>query len=190
MKIKVGRGAEVMKKKHALLPQFIFASRWLQAPLYFGLIIVLAVYVYQFALGLILLVKTANALHSTEIMLQALDLIDVVMIANLLIMVIIGGYETFVSHLYLQGHIDKPEWLDEVNAGTMKIKLALALIGISSIHLLRTFIDPAQRPNSVVMWQVVIHMALVLSALAIAFSTKLIAPPRRRKPLIKQESGE
>src|SRR3954462_7511186 len=127
------------------LSKFIFGSRWLQAPLYLGLIIVLAVSVYQFCLGLIALVKGAGALHETGIMLQALDLIDVVMIANLLIMVIVGGYETFVSHLNLRTHPDHPEWLDEVNAGSMKFKLALALVSISSIHLLRTFIDPAQK---------------------------------------------
>lgn len=134
-----------MKSLVTALPRFVFWSRWLQAPLYLGLIIVLGVYVYQFGLGLIHLITQANTLTENQIMLQALDLIDVVMIANLLIMVIIGGYETFVSKLNLHNHPDMPEWLDEVNAGTMKIKLAIALIGISSIHLLRTFIDLSQK---------------------------------------------
>lgn len=156
------------------LPRLIFWSRWLQAPLYFGLIIVLAVYVYQFGLGLIQLIKGINIVNETSIMLQALDLIDVVMIANLLIMVIVGGYQTFVSTLHLQGHPDQPEWLDEVNAGTMKIKLALALVSISSIHLLRTFIEPSHEAN-VVMWQVIIHLTLVVSALGIGLSNKLIS---------------
>ena len=156
------------------LPRFVFWSRWLQAPLYVGLIAVLIVYVYEFALGLVHLIHIANKVNDTGIMLQALDLIDVVMIANLLIMVIVGGYETFVSRLNLQVHPDHPEWLDEVNAGTMKIKLALALITISSIHLLRTFIDPSQYDNDTIMWQVVIHMTLVVSAIAIAFANKLI----------------
>ncbi len=158
------------------LPRFIFWSRWLQAPLYVGLIVVLIVYVYEFAHGLMELVKSAgNIDNSTAIMLQALNLIDVVMIANLLIMVIIGGYETFVSRLNMQHHNDHPEWLDEVNAGTMKIKLSLALITISSIHLLRTFIDPSQYTNDGIMWQVVIHITLVLSAIAIAFTDKLMS---------------
>lgn len=156
------------------LPTFVFASRWLQAPLYLGLIAVLIVYVYEFGLGLIHLVSTASRTDSTNIMLQALDLVDVVMIANLLIMVIVGGYETFVSRLNLQHHADHPEWLDEVNAGTMKIKLSLALVTISSIHLLRTFIDPTQYTNNTILWQVVIHVTLVLSALAIAFANKLM----------------
>lgn len=156
------------------LPKFIFWSRWLQAPLYFGLIIVLAVYVYQFGIGLFHLIQSANDIHETGIMLQVLDLIDVVMIANLIIMVIMGGYETFISRLNLQEHPDQPEWLDEVNAGTMKVKLALSLIGISSIHLLRTFIDPSLRDNYTVMWQVLIHLTLVVSAIAIAFTNKLM----------------
>lgn len=157
------------------LPKLVFWSRWLQAPLYVGLIIVLAVYVYEFGIGLIHLITNANHLTENQIMLQALDLIDVVMIANLLIMVIIGGYQTFVSRLNLQGHPDQPDWLDEVNAGTMKIKLALSLIGISSIHLLRTFIDLSQKNTFEVMWQVIIHMTLLISALAIAYATRLMA---------------
>jgi uncharacterized protein (TIGR00645 family) len=111
-------------------------------------------------------------------MLQALDLIDVVMIANLLIMVIVGGYETFVSRLELRRHPDHPEWLDELNAGSMKVKLALALVGISSIHLLRTFIEPGQKDNDAVMWQVIIHLTLVVSAIAISFTNKLIIAGR------------
>ena len=106
-------------------------------------------------------------------MLQALDLIDVVMIANLLVMVVMGGYETFVSRLNLHGHPDQPSWLDEVSAGMLKVKLALALVGISSIHLLRTFIDPLQKNNSTVMWQVIIHLTLVVSAIAIVYAGRL-----------------
>lgn len=165
------------------LPGLIFWSRWLQAPLYVGLIVVLVVYVYEFAHGLLELVKSAGVKidNSVSIMLQALNLIDVVMIANLLIMVIVGGYETFVSRLKMQHHIDHPEWLDEVNAGTMKIKLALALITISSIHLLRTFIDPSQYTFDDIMWQVIIHITLVLSAIAIAFTDKLMSKSHIKK---------
>lgn len=163
-----------MNQIRTSLPSFIFASRWLQAPLYFGLIIVMAVYVFEFGVGLINLIKHLVNYDEIQIMMQVLDLIDVVMIANLLVMVIVGGYETFVSRLNLANHPDSPEWLDEVKAGTMKVKLAVALVTISSIHLLRTFMDPAQKPNSIVMWQVVIHLTLVVSALALAFSNKLI----------------
>ncbi len=162
---------EMIEKKISFV---IFSSRWLQAPLYFGLMIVLGVYVYEFGVSLLNLVLMVHTLNETTIMLHALNLIDVVMIANLLIMVIIGGYETFVSRLNLGNHPDNPDWLDEVNAGTLKIKLALSLVSISSIHLLRTFIDPSQQDNFAIMWQVIIHITLVLSALCIALSNKFI----------------
>jgi uncharacterized protein (TIGR00645 family) len=162
---------DLVEKK---LPAIIFASRWLQAPLYFGLMVVLAVYVFEFSGSLYKLVTEASKMDETTIMLHALNLIDVVMIANLLIMVIIGGYETFVSRLNLGGHRDSPDWLDEVNAGTLKVKLGLALISISSIHLLRTFIDPSLYSNDSIMWQVIIHATLVLSAIGVAFSNNLI----------------
>ncbi len=168
-----------MKKLQKTLPSIIFWSRWLQAPLYVGLIVVLGVYVFQFGTGLAHLISGIAKLRETEIMLQVLGLIDVVMIANLLIMVIIGGYETFVSSLNLHGHPEQPEWLGEVSAGTMKIKLALALVGISSIHLLRTFIDAANKENNTIMWQVLIHLTLVVSAMAIALTNKLIAASKQ-----------
>jgi uncharacterized protein (TIGR00645 family) len=139
---------------------FIFWSRWLQAPLYLGLIVAQGVYVYQFMHELALLVTKAGSLSENEVMLIVLGLIDVVMIANLLIMVIIGGYETFVSRLDLEGHPDQPEWLSHVNAGVLKVKLAVALISISSIHLLRTFINAAQTDDRVIIAQIAIHALL------------------------------
>lgn len=165
--------------------QFIFASRWLQAPLYIGLIVILMAYVYRFIGELFHLVSHINGFNDNNIMLGVLDLIDVVMIANLLIMVIMGGYETFVSRLDLTSHPDQPEWLDHLDAGAMKIKLALALIGISSIHLLRTFIEPAKLGFNTVMWQVVIHLTLLVSALAIAFTNHLLNS-NKNEPLIKE----
>lgn len=171
-----------MRKLTTSLPYFIFWSRWLQAPLYVGLILALAFYVYEFGRSLYDLFKHLNVITENAFMLHVLDLIDVVMIANLLIMVIIGGYETFISPLRLHGHPDQPEWLDEVNAGTMKVKLALALIGISSIHLLKTFLEPGQRSNYEIMWQVVIHMTLVASALLIALTNKLTFPAHVEPP--------
>ena len=164
-----------MRSTPDVLARFLFSSRWLQGPLYFGLIVVLGVYVYKFFLSLYHLLMTANVATENGIMLEALDLIDVVMLANLLIMVILGGYQTFVSRLNMQNHPDHPEWLDEVDAGSMKIKLALALVSISSIHLLRTFIDPLQKDSTAIMWQVIIHITLVFSALAIAYSNRLLA---------------
>lgn len=164
-----------MDRTNKNISSVIFMSRWLQAPLYIGLMVILCVYVYEFATGLIHLVSNVNKLTETGIMLLALDLIDMVLIANLLIMVILGGYQTFVSRLDLNNHPDQPEWLTQVNASTMKIKLALSIVTISSIHLLRTFIDPSQKDFYVVLWQVIIHLSLVLSALAIAFTDRIMA---------------
>ena len=179
------------------LPSLIFASRWLQLPLYLGLIAAQAVYVYHFWVELVHLLEAVfgnqaalqalvtgigyktdaplTSLNETVIMLVVLGLIDVVMISNLLIMVIVGGYETFVSRLNLEGHPDQPEWLDHVNASVLKVKLGTAIIGISSIHLLKTFINAANYDEKVLIWQTVIHIAFLLSAMAIAFADRLMS---------------
>ncbi|MBP6918009.1 MAG: TIGR00645 family protein [Legionellaceae bacterium] len=169
-----------MKKSVAfkqILGKVIFSSRWLQAPLYVGLIFALSAYVYRFLFELFHLFIDLNSSSDNSIMLGVLGLIDVVMIANLLIMVIMGGYETFIASLGIEKHPDQPEWLDHLDAGAMKIKLALALIGISSIHLLRTFIDPTKYSNSAISWQVGIHLTLLISALTIAFANRLLSKP-------------
>jgi uncharacterized protein (TIGR00645 family) len=161
------------------LPRWIFMSRWLQAPLYIGLIVAQLLYVFQFWHELIGLIQkmTVSTISETEIMLIVLGLIDVVMISNLLIMVIVGGWETFVSRLELEHHPDQPEWLSHVNAGVLKVKLATAIIGISSIHLLKTFINAAQYDVKTLMWQTIIHLTFVLSAVAIAYTERLTHPP-------------
>src|SRR5215468_10400166 len=160
------------------IPGLIFASRWLQLPLYLGLIVAQAIYVWLFWQELYYLLMAtfgdSNALthvldsvtveggdrpskpNETVLMLVVLGLIDVVMISNLLIMVIVGGYETFVSRMNLEGHPDQPGWLSHVNASVLKVKLATAIIGISSIHLLKTFIDVDKHSDKAVMWQVAI----------------------------------
>lgn len=173
-------GAAAMKP----LPIIIFASRWLQLPLYLGLIVAQCVYVFLFLKELWHLVTHAFDFSEQQIMLVVLGLIDVVMISNLLIMVIIGGYETFVSRLGLQGHPDQPEWLSHVNASVLKIKLAMAIIGISSIHLLRTFIEAGNIGSTGrttdytvtgVILQTVIHVVFILSAIGIAWVDKMTA---------------
>jgi uncharacterized protein (TIGR00645 family) len=175
------------------LPYVIFSSRWLQLPLYLGLIVAQGVYVFLFLKELLHLITDANALSEQGIMLLVLGLIDVVMISNLLVMVIVGGYETFVSRLRLQGHPDQPEWLSHVNASVLKVKLAMAIIGISSIHLLKTFIEAGQlglplctpaletagavctnaTPTGV-MWQTIIHTVFIASAIGIAWTDRLM----------------
>ena len=197
------------------LPALIFSSRWLQLPLYLGLIVAQGIYVWQFGVELVHLIDQVflggqlpegapGAGQSAEvvIMLIVLGLIDVVMISNLLVMVIVGGYETFVSRLRLEGHPDQPEWLSHVNASVLKVKLAMAIIGISSIHLLKTFIEagslglsfctpellaqaaPCARSASTatgVMWQTIIHCVFILSAMGIAYTDKLMANTSARR---------
>lgn len=166
------------------LGALIFLSRWLQAPLYFGLIAAQGAYVWQFMLELWHLITKIGSLNESEIMLIVLGLVDVVMIANLLIMVIIGGYETFVSRIKLHDHPDQPEWLSHVNANVLKVKLAMAIIGISSIHLLRTFIQAhslfATTPHAgqIILWQTVIHLAFIISAVALAWIDKIGRPDK------------
>ena len=165
-----------LDKKLRPLPRWIFMSRWLQAPLYLGLIVAQGVYVWQFWIELVHLIQMmANkSMTETGLMLVVLGLIDVVMISNLLVMVIVGGWETFVSRLELENHPDQPEWLSHVNAGVLKVKLATAIIGISSIHLLKTFINAASYDEKTLMWQTLIHVTFVLSALAIAYTEKIV----------------
>ena len=161
------------------IPTLIFGSRWLQLPLYVGLIVAQCVYVVLFLKELWHLILHSFDFTEQQIMLVVLGLIDVVMISNLLVMVIVGGYETFVSRLNLHGHPDQPEWLSHVNAGVLKVKLAMAIVGISSIHLLRTFIEARGlglaagvghekiMPEGV-MWQTIIHVIFIASAIGIA----------------------
>ena len=189
------------------LPALIFASRWLQLPLYLGLIVAQGVYVFLFGKELWHLIHEAPSMGEQQIMLLVLGLIDVVMISNLLVMVIVGGYETFVSRLDLQGHPDQPEWLSHVNASVLKVKLAMAIIGISSIHLLKTFIAvgplnglPFCPPELVasaaanlgegrcsaltadgVLWQTLIHIVFILSAIGIAWTDRLMTGANGRR---------
>ena len=184
------------------LPALIFSSRWLQLPLYLGLIVAQAVYVFLFGKELWHLIHDTPRLGEQDIMLIVLGLIDVVMISNLLMMVIVGGYETFVSRLRLENHPDQPEWLSHVNASVLKVKLAMAIIGISSIHLLKTFIAAgalgglpfctpeqfaqirsaevlvkplcAQLTATGVLWQTIIHCVFILSAIGIAWTDRIM----------------
>lgn len=193
---------EVTPPKLTPLNNLIFMSRWLQLPLYLGLILAQCVYVFHFWVELKDLIGAvfgnaaslqhildAVTVQSTDpatvvarptklteatIMLVVLGLIDVVMISNLLIMVIVGGYETFVSRMHLEGHPDQPEWLSHVNASVLKTKLGMAIIGISSIHLLKTFINVKAYKTDEVVMQTVIHVVFLMSALAIAYTDRIM----------------
>jgi uncharacterized protein (TIGR00645 family) len=154
----------------------LFATRWLQAPLYFGLVVAQGVYVYQFFHELIPLIEQVyeGQLGESDVMLTVLNLVDVVMIANLLIMVIVGGYETFVSRIGLRGHRDQPEWLSHVNSNVLKVKLATAIVGISSVHLLQMFVNIQHTTHEALLWGTVIHMTFVVSALLLAYMSRMM----------------
>ncbi len=189
----------------------IFMSRWLQVPLYLGLIVAQAFYVWQFMKSLWNLGVGLFTGHTTShgetvtfdegtMIIAVLGLVDVVMIANLLIMVIIGGYETFVSRIRLDDHPDQPEWLSHVNANVLKTKLAMSIIGISSIHLLASFIEASDTIKddggaTALMWQTLIHIAFIVSAMALAWIDKVstkhppkVVPAPRTEPSVAGEA--
>lgn len=162
------------KKIESSIESIIFASRWFQAPLYLGLIVSGVLYSYKFFFELWHLTYSIHEITEEALMLGVLTLVDITMVANLLIMVIVGGYATFVSRMDLQGHPDKPDWLDKIDAGALKVKLATALVGISGIHLLKSFINIKDKSYDQVMWQVIIHVVFLLSAIMLAYTEKLM----------------
>ena len=157
----------------------VFASRWIQAPLYGGLIVAELLYAYKFLVELWDMIVRVRHLEEVQFMLGVLGLIDVTMVANLLTMVIIGGYATFVSKLALEGHPDRPDWLSHVDPGTIKVKLAASLIGISSIHLLKAFVDVANGNPEHIKWKIFIHMTFLGSAILLAWTDKIMQKDKK-----------
>ena len=157
----------------------VFASRWIQAPLYGGLIIAELLYAYKFLIELWEMVAHIHHMEETVFMLGVLGLIDVTMVANLLTMVVIGGYATFVSKMDLEHHPDRPDWLTHVDPGTIKIKLAASLIGISSIHLLKAFVDVQHENPEHIKWKILIHLTFLGSAILLAWTDKIMQKEKK-----------
>jgi uncharacterized protein (TIGR00645 family) len=170
-----------MKKFESFFENFIFASRWVQAPIYGGLIVGAALYAYKFFVELIHLCMTVQTIGEEVLMLGILTLVDITMVLNLLVMVIIGGYSTFVSRMHLDSHEDRPDWLEKIDAGTLKVKLAGALVGISGIHLLKSFINIGNKNIEQVKWQIIIHVVFLFSALMLAYTEKILHSSHHRK---------
>jgi len=164
----------------SFLSKTIFASRWLQVPIYLGLIVVQGIYAYKFMKNLWYLLTNVNEMDADTIMLAVLNLIDVVMIANLLVMVTLGGYEIFVSKLRTKNHPDQPEWMSHVNATVLKVKLSMSIISISSIHLLQTFVNASKIPEKTIMWEVIIHFSFLISAIAMAYTDKILYSTKKK----------
>ena len=177
-----GGGSDPPNKVEQVFEFVVFASRWIQAPLYGGLIVAELLYAYKFLVELWQMAAEIRHLEETIFMLGVLSLIDITMVANLLTMVVIGGYATFVSKLDLEGHRDRPEWLTHVDPGTIKIKLAASLIGISSIHLLKSFVNIINVPIEHIKWQIFIHVTFLGSAIMLAVTDKLMQRDRHQKP--------
>ncbi|MBC8789980.1 MAG: hypothetical protein C6Y20_00090 [Tagaea sp. CACIAM 22H2] len=157
-----------------LVERLIFASRWLQAPLYVGLILVMALLAAKFFQELVHLTATLWTLNESRLVLAVLGLVDMVMVANLIVMVVISGYENFVSRLELDGVKDRLSWFGKLDAGSLKIKLASSIVAISSIHLLKAFLDVNEIPTDKLILLVVIHLTFIVSALMLAYLDKML----------------
>jgi len=163
-----------MKKLENIFENIIFASRWVQAPLYGGLIVGAVLYAYKFLVELLHLCVTVQTITEEVLMLGVLTLVDITMVLNLLIMVIIGGYATFVSRIHLDQHEDRPDWLQKIDAGTLKVKLAGSLVGVSGIHLLKSFINISNKSLESVKWQIIIHVVFLFSTIMLAFTERVL----------------
>ena len=156
----------------------IFASRWLQAIIYLGLIIGSGLYVYKFMEELAALGLNIGNYTEVEVMLAILGLIDISMVMNLLIIVIIGGYSIFTSRLDFEGSEDRPQWLDNLDADRLKVKLSTSLASISGVHLLKTFIDVHSEVKMGDMksltFEIAIHLVFIISALVLAWIVRIL----------------
>jgi len=180
----------MLKPVENSIESFVFASRWLQTPLYLGLIVGSGLYCYKFLVQLAGMCQHVQSLTEEELMLGMLGLVDMTMVANLIYMVVVGGYTMFVSRIDIDGHPDRPEWLEQTNANTLKIKLASSLVGVSGIHLLKSFIEIGEAAHEshgqavppFVFWQVIIHVTFLGTAIALSVSERLLHPPGAHPP--------
>jgi uncharacterized protein (TIGR00645 family) len=163
-----------MKNIERNLESFIFFSRWLQMPVYLGLIVTSVLYAVKFMMQLWNLISNFGLMTENTIMLSVLGLIDISMVINLLVVVFIGGYWTFVSKIEFESHADKPDWLTKINASTLKIKLIISLVSISGVHLLKTFIDIHNIPMKDAILQIGIHLVFLISAVLLALTDKIM----------------
>jgi len=147
-----------------LIEKTLFASRWLLAPIYLGLslaLVALGIKFFQEAFHVLVHIVTAS---EADMILTILALIDIVLVGSLVVMVMFSGYENFVSRLDIDVGGEKLGWLGKLDAGTLKLKVAASIVAISSIHLLRAFMNAQQIPNDKLMWYVIIHLTFVVSA--------------------------
>jgi uncharacterized protein (TIGR00645 family) len=167
------------------IEKLIFASRWLQAPLYLGLIATLVALGIKFFLEMIHLFASVASHTEAQLILIVLSLVDLVMVANLIVMVVISGYENFVSKIDIAEATDKLSWFGKLDSGSLKIKLAVSIIAISAIHLLKTFLNYTEISSERLLVLVVVHMTFVASALGLALLDRMTG----YKPAVVERAG-
>lgn len=157
------------------IEHLLFSLRWLLVPLYIGLGLLLILFTIQFARELLHLFAEAATLAEVDLVLAALSLVDITLVASLIVMVMLSGYENFVSKLDVGDASKSLAWLGKLDAGSLKIKVAAAIVAISSIHLLKAFMNASVVANDKLMWLVIIHLTFVVSALLLALMDRIVA---------------
>jgi uncharacterized protein (TIGR00645 family) len=164
-----------MDRIESLIERVLFASRWLLVPLYLGLAAFLLVIAAEFFREMFHVVIDMPGLVATDIVLGALSLVDLVLIASLIVMVMLSGYENFVSKLDIVGTQKNLAWLGKLDAGSLKLKVAASIVAISAIHLLGAFMEAENLPNDKLMWLALLHLTFVVSALLLTIMDRLVA---------------
>lgn len=164
-----------------VLERVLFATRWLLAPIYLGLSLALLALGIKFFQELVHLLPNVLQARETDLILTVLALVDIALVAGLVVMVMLSGYENFVSRLDVDAVGEKLGWLGKLDTGTLKIKVAASIVAISSIQLLRVFMDAGKLPDRVLKWYVIIHLTFVVSALLLGFLDKLVFAGHRKQ---------
>jgi len=155
------------------IEKLLFSSRWILAPIYIGMSLTLVALGVKFFQELFHVLSHILVIRETDMVLTVLALIDMVLVASLVVMVMFSGYENFVSRIEVDDDSEKLGWLGKLDAGTLKLKVAASIVAISSIHLLRVFMNASQIPNDKLMWYVIIHLTFVVSAVMMGVLDKL-----------------
>lgn len=162
-----------MRKYETFLENLMYSTRWILAPICFGLSIALFALAVKFYQELFHILPAIFTMPEADLVLKLLSLIDMVLVAGLLIMVMFASYENFVSQMNIHNHREKLEWLGTMDSGSLKTKVSVSIVAISSIHLLRMFMDAQQIENEKLMWYVILHLTFVVSAFVVTYMDKL-----------------
>ena len=162
------------------LERLLFACRWLLAPLYLGLALALLVLGIKFFQEAYHVVTEVLSLAEADLVLTVLAMIDIVLVGSLIVMVMFSGYENFVSRIDRDDDSDTPAWLSQLDAGTLKLKVAASIVAISSIHLLKVFMNAEQTDNKKIMWYILLHLTFVVSAVLLGVLDRISFAAHRK----------